>query len=107
MCAQALSRNRAGATHITADNVHESWLSDDQVSDMNAGVNGPIDRNEGAYNGYAAVKAFWADTTNMDNLRGGDATGLATPGAQEVTSDADGVSGFGNSVHTYSGDSFY
>ena len=96
-----------GATHITADNVHESWLSDDQVSDMNAGVNGPIDRNEGAYNGYAAVKAFWADTTNMDNLRGGDATGLATPGAQEVTSDADGVSGFGNSVHSYSGDSFY
>uniref|UniRef100_A0A7S0QX56 Uncharacterized protein n=1 Tax=Cryptomonas curvata TaxID=233186 RepID=A0A7S0QX56_9CRYP len=96
-----------GATHITADNVHESWLSDDQVSDMNAGVNGPIDRNEGAYNGYAAVKAFWADTTNMDNLRGGDATGLATPGAQEVTSDADGVSGFGNTVHSYSGDSFY
>ena len=47
-----------GAAHITADNVHESWLSDDQVSDMNAGVNGPIDRNEGAYNGYAAVKAF-------------------------------------------------
>ena len=43
----------------------------------------------------------------MDNLRGGDATGLATPGAQEVTSDADGVSGFGNSVHSYSGDSFY
>ncbi len=74
---------------------------------MNAGVNGPIDRNEGAYNGYAAVKAFWADTTNTDNLRGGDATGLATPGAQEVTSDADGVSGFGNTVHSYSGDSFY
>ncbi len=35
-----------GAAHITADNVHESWLSNDQVSDFNAGVNGPIDRNE-------------------------------------------------------------
>ena len=35
-----------GAAHITADNVHESWLSDDQASDFNAGGNGPIDRNE-------------------------------------------------------------
>ena len=35
-----------GAAHITADNVHKSWLSDDQASDFNAGVNGPIDRNE-------------------------------------------------------------
>ena len=75
---------------------------------MNAGVNGPIDRNEGAYNGYAAVKAFWADTTNMDNLRGGDATGLATPGAQEISIADDGtVSGIGNTVHTASFDSFY
>ena len=31
---------------LTADNVHESWLSD-----TNVGVNGPVDRNEGAYNG--------------------------------------------------------
>ena len=62
---------------------------------------------QGAYNGYAAIKTFWYDTTNSDNLRGGDATGVATPGAQEVTASADGVSGFGNTTHTYSGDSFY
>ncbi len=49
---------------------------------------------------------YWSDTINMDNLRGGDAAGLATPGAMEVTSDADGVSGADNTVHTYSGDSF-
>ena len=35
-----------GAAHINADNVHEKWISDDQASDFNAGVNGPIDRNE-------------------------------------------------------------
>ncbi len=63
---------------------------------------------QGAYNGYAAVKTFWSDTTLMDNLRGGDATGLATPGAQEVAIADDGtVSGFGNTVHTASFDSFY
>ena len=44
----------------------------------------------------------------MDNLRGGDATGLATPGAQEVSIADDGtVSGIGNTVHTASFDSFY
>ena len=62
---------------------------------------------QGAYNGYTSIKAYWYDTTLIDNLRGGDATGMATPGAMEVTSDSDGVSGAGNTVHTYSGDSFY
>ena len=96
-----------GAAHMNVDNVAEDWLDDDQVSDMSAGVNGPVTRNEGMYNAYTAIKAYWSDTINMDNLRGGDATGLATPGAMEVTSDSDGVSGAGNTVHTYSGDSFY
>jgi hypothetical protein len=59
------------------------------------------------YNNYASMHAFWSDTTNMDNLRGGDATGQATPGAQEVTSEKGDVSGFGNTVHSYSGDTFY
>ena len=58
------------------------------------------------YNAYAAVKTYWSDTIVMDNLRGGDATGVATPGAQEVTSTSGGVSGNGNTTHTYSGDSF-
>ena len=92
---------------MNVDNVSEDWLDDDQVSDMAVGGNGPVTRNEGMYNAYTAIKTYWSDTINMDNLRGGDATGMATPGAMEVTSDSDGVSGIGNTVHTYSGDSFY
>ena len=56
------------------------------------------------YNHYASEHAYWSDTTNMDNLRGADATGKATPGAMEVSSDAFSVTGFGNTRHTYSGD---
>ena len=97
-----------GAAHIDNTNVAESWLSDDQVSAMNVGGNGPVDRNEGMYNNYAAIKTYWSDTIFMDNLRGGDATGAATPGAQEISyDDTDGFSGMGNTVHTYSADSFY
>lgn len=64
---------------------------------------------QGAYNGYAAIKTFWYDTTQSDNLRGADATGVATPGAQEIVIDQDtgAVSGIGNTTHTFSQDSFY
>ena len=66
---------------------------------MNTGINGPVTRNEGMYNNYASVSTYWSDTTVMDNLRGADATGVATPGAQETFSS--------NTTHTASGDSFY
>ena len=56
------------------------------------------------YNNYASEHAYWSDTTNMDNLRGADATGKATPGAMEGSATPNGVSGFGNTRHTYSGD---
>ena len=62
---------------------------------------------QGAFNTYAAIKTYWYDTIQSDNLRGGDATGLATPGAAEVTIDGTTVSGIGNTVHTYSADTFY
>ena len=52
---------------------------------------------QGAYNPYIKVQAYWPDTIFMDNLRGGDATGAATPGAQEVTG-----ANPGNTVHTVS-----
>jgi hypothetical protein len=35
-----------GATHVDKTNVAENWLSDDQVSPMNIGGNGPVTRNE-------------------------------------------------------------
>ena len=59
-----------GATSITATNASESWLSDD-----NSTV--PFDStgsDQGAYNSYDAISAFWSDTTNLDNLRSGDIT---------------------------------
>ena len=96
-----------GALHINKDNVAEDWLDDDQVSAMNTGGNGPVTRNEGMYNNYTAVKTYWSDTVFMDNLRGGDATGVATPGAQEITYSTSGFAGLGNTTHTYSTDSFY
>ena len=96
-----------GALHIDSSNAAEDWMSDDQASAFNVGGNGPVTRNEGMYNAYTAVKTYWSDTIVMDNLRGADATGVATPGAQEVVSTSDGVSGAGNTTHTYSGDSFY
>ena len=96
-----------GALHIDNTNVKEDWLDDDQVSAMNTGGNGPVTRNEGMYNNYTSVQTFWSDTTLMDNLRGGDATGVATPGAQEVSFNSNGGVGFGNTTHTYSTDSFY
>jgi hypothetical protein len=96
-----------GALHIDNTNVKEDWLDDDQVSAMNTGGNGPVTRNEGMYNNYTSVQTYWSDTTLMDNLRGGDATGVATPGAQEVTASTSGVTGFGNTTHSFSSDSFY
>jgi hypothetical protein len=104
---EKLTKVSSGALHIENDRAAEDWLDDDQVSAMNTGGNGPVTRNEGMYNNYTAVKTYWSDTTVMDNLRGADATGVATPGAQEVTSTATAVSGFGNTTHTFSGDSFY
>jgi hypothetical protein len=73
---------------------------------------------QGMFNSYAAIKTFWFDTMSMDNFRGADATGVATPGAAEVTytqeesDDKDGTfvttwSGLGNTTHTLSTDSFY
>ena len=79
---------------------------------MNTGGNGPVTRNEGMYNNYVSVKTYWSDTIIMDNLRGGDATGVATPGTNEISISTAGpaagvVSGAGNTTHTYSADSFY
>jgi hypothetical protein len=55
------------------------------------------------YNSYVAMHSFWADTTNMDNLRGADSS-KATPGSPETVATDSTISGFGNTVHTYSGD---
>ena len=63
---------------------------------------------QGMFNSYASIQAYWSDTILMDNLRGADSTGVATPGAQEISIDATtgAISGNGNTVHTYSQDSY-
>eukprot|EP00960_Hanusia_phi_P013781 404244-Hanusia_phi.AAC.1 len=53
-----------GATNISSANVAEAWLADSE-SAVTFAMTGS---NQGAYNGYAAINTYWADTTNMDNL---------------------------------------
>ena len=50
----------AGATEIQRSDAQKHWLQDDQVKPM-------IGSDQGMYNGYAAIKVNWADTTNMDS----------------------------------------
>jgi hypothetical protein len=93
-----------GAVSITSTNAAESWLSDSNSSvafDMTGS-------DQGAYNSYAAISAFWSDTTNMDNLRAGDITDSSIAGSVEAigaNTAATNVRG-GHSVHTAS-DSTY
>ena len=39
---------------------------------------------QGAYNSYTAVKAFWVDTTAMDNIRGPDINASTVAGSTET-----------------------
>jgi hypothetical protein len=47
-----------GAEHINADDVSKSWMSDDQISSMSAGVNGPVDRNEVRESPFVSLPLF-------------------------------------------------
>jgi hypothetical protein len=64
-----------------------------------------VNASQGKYNNYAAMHAYWSDTTDMDNLSSGNATGKASPGAMEINAKAH--AGVGNIVHTYSSDGKY
>jgi hypothetical protein len=93
-----------GATSITATNASESWLSDDN-STVAFDATGS---DQGAYNSYAAISAFWSDTTNLDNLRSGDITDSSIAGSAEsigANTAANIVRG-GHSVHTASGSTY-
>eukprot|EP00960_Hanusia_phi_P049852 759825-Hanusia_phi.AAC.4 len=84
-------RHPAGG--VTFDNtyVSESWLGD---SDNGANAMDMTGSDQGAYNNYVAVDTFWADTTNMDNIRGADITDHTVAGSTETIS--------GNVTHTNS-----
>ena len=48
--------------------------------------------SQGAYNSYSSVHTYWADTTNMDNIRSADITDGTIAGSTETIS--------GNVTHT-------
>jgi len=61
-----------GATHIDNKYVKAPFLYEDQPGGPH-----PMDgSDQGMWNGYAAIRACWHDTTYMDNLRGA-AAGVA------------------------------
>ena len=88
----------AGATHIDNKYVKAPFLYEDQP-----GGHHPMDgSDQGMWNGYAAIRACWHDTTYMDNLRGA-AAGVAG-GKEPVLNPYDPkyVPG-GHTIHMYSG----
>jgi hypothetical protein len=88
-----------GATSITATNASESWLSDDN-STVAFDATGS---DQGAYNSYAAISAFWSDTTNLDNITDSSIAGSAEIiGANTAANNVRG----GHSVHTASGSTY-
>jgi len=83
-----------GATAVTSTNVAESWLADDKTG----GLANMATSNQGMYNSYAAISAYWSDTTAMDNLRAADITASSVAGSIETIS--------GNVDHTASSSTF-
>jgi len=94
-----------GATAVTSTNVDESWLKD---SVQGATTYSMSSSNQGMWNSYASISAYWSDTTAMDNLRGADITATSVAGSTETIATntaANNVRG-GHSVHTASGSTF-
>jgi hypothetical protein len=94
-----------GATAITETDVAKSWLADSNMTPKNGySMTGS---DQGMFNEYAAISAYWSDTTKMDNLRGADITDSAIAGSlEQISSDTANHARGGHSVHTNS-DSAY
>ena len=93
-----------GATAITDTDVEKNWLADSDSTVTHAMTGS----DQGMFNGYAAISAYWSDTTAMDNLRGADITSSTVAGSLETIaaqSTANNVRG-GHSVHTASSSTF-
>ena len=94
-----------GATAITSTDVDKSWLKD---SIQGATAYSMSSSDQGMWNSYAAISAYWSDTTAMDNLRGADITATTVAGSTETigaNTAANNVRG-GHTVHTTSTSSF-
>ncbi len=55
-------------------------------SDNGAAAMDMTGSDQGAYNSYASIHTFWADTTAMDNIRGADITDGTIAGSAESIS---------------------
>ena len=89
-----------GATAITNTDAAKAWL-DDSNSTVSYAMTGS---DQGMFNSYAAISAFWSDTTKMDNLRAADITATSVAGSTETIADntaATNVRG-GHTVHSSS-----
>ena len=94
-----------GATSITSTNVSENWLADSIQGTTALAMTGS---DQGMFNSYAAISAYWSDTTAMDNIRAADITDSSVAGSLETigaNTAANNVRG-GHSVHTASGATF-
>ena len=94
-----------GATSITSTNASEYWLADSIQGTTTLSMTGS---DQGMFNSYAAISAYWSDTTAMDNIRAADITDSTVAGSLEtigVNSASNNVRG-GHSVHTASGSTF-
>jgi hypothetical protein len=94
-----------GATAVTSTNVAESWLADSIQGQTTYSMTGS---DQGMWNSYAAISAYWSDTTAMDNLRGADITATSVAGSTETIATntaANNVRG-GHTVHTSTTSSF-
>ena len=94
-----------GATAITSTNVSENWLADSIQGTTALAMTGS---DQGMFNSYAAISAYWSDTTAMDNIRAADITDSTVAGSLETigaNTAANNVRG-GHSVHTASGSTF-
>merc|ERR1712216_722803 len=92
-----------GGVEYRATDVAESWMSDDMMSGGAAYSMSGSD--QGAYNSYSSIYAYWSDTTAMDNIRAADITDSTVAGSLETiaaNTTATNVRG-GHSVHTATG----
>ena len=94
-----------GATAITSTNVAENWLADSIQGTTSLAMTGS---DQGMFNSYAAISAYWSDTTAMDNLRAADITDSSVAGSTETIAANDATTNVrgGHSVHTASGSTF-
>jgi len=108
-----------GATHLQHYNTPTAreaftgkiWLNDSQSNTIfdNSSQKFLLGSNQGMFTYGSGINAFWADTTNMDNLRGADITASTVAGSTETigpNNPGTNVRG-GHSVHYWSGETYY